>query len=319
LKKNEVFLAVDKRLKNIIPRKCHHYFSPLRKRISPHFVRTLSGIWCVTWQCNFACPYCWQRQDPQTYRVKNDISCEQWLNIWEKISERFDDIRIGITGGEPFLYGDFIRLLTELPDNISYEITSNLSLLNVEEFLSYEKLRKHCLGIACSFHPSNPSNSTDYMDVFFDKARKLSVLTYTKIIFVPADSDLRFYEALRNFCDENRIVLQVKKNIVPPERKDDEPREERITSGESASEGIPVNESYMHEEVSCSSGFSHLALLPNADVWPCYTKAALKEDYIGNLLSEEFSFNTGYMDCSFYPSCWGVDYHSVDVLKKKKS
>ena len=317
MKKGEIFLAIDKCLKNVIPNKCHHFLTPLKKKISPYFARTLSGIWCVTWQCNFACPYCWQLEDPQTYRMNTTISYGEWLDIWKKISQHFDDITIGITGGEPFLVKDFIKLLTELPDNIRYDITSNLSLINVEEFLSFEKIRKRCLGIACSFHPSNASNSKDYIHAFFEKVKKLTALPGTKVNFVPAASNLEFYEILKAFCHKNGIPLHSKKHIVLSKPLDDPLGGEKFVNDISLSDARIGNRSNMGENVSCSAGLSHLALFPNADVWPCYTKGALKEDYIGNLLSEEFKFNTEHMNCSFYPSCWGVDYHNVNIVRKK--
>jgi organic radical activating enzyme len=317
LKKSQLFLALDKCFKNIIPLKCHHFLTPLKKKIAPYFAKTLSSIWCVTWQCNFACPYCWQLEEPQTYKSNNVISYREWLDVWKSISQHFDVITISITGGEPFLFKDFIKLLTELPDNITYDITSNLSLLNAEEFLSHEKIRKHCSGISCSFHPSNASNSKNYTDTFFEKVRKLTVLPSTKVNFVPAVLNLRFYETLNEFCRKNRIALHVKKPIVLKNPIDNVPEEEGIANGIDSSDSRLFNKSNMHEKVSCSAGLSHLALFPNADVWPCYTKAALGENYLGNLLSGEFKFNTEYMDCSYYPSCWRVDYHNVNIARKK--
>ena len=317
MKKKNIFLALDKRLKNIIPLKFHHLLAPLKKKVSPHFVRTLSGIWCVTWQCNFACPYCWQLEDPQTYRINNTISYSEWIDVWKSISQHFDVITIGITGGEPFLFTNFIKLLTELPDNMRYDITSNLSLIDVNEFLSHEKIRNCCSGIACSFHPSSAVDSETYINTFFEKVRKLAVLSGTKVNFVPAASNLKFYETLKEFCHRNRISLHVKKHIVITKPSDNAPAEEMIMNDISSSDSELVSRSDMRETVSCNAGLSHLAVFPNADAWPCYTKAALRENYLGNLLSGEFKLNTGHMRCSHYPSCWRVDYHNINILRTK--
>jgi len=317
VKKSDIFLALDRCLKNGIPHKYHHFLTPVRKKIAPYFAKRLSSIWCVTWQCNFACPYCWQLEDPHAYRINNTIAYDEWLHVWKGISQQFAEITIAITGGEPFLFKDFIKLLAGLPDNTRYDVTSNLSLVDVNEFLSHEKIRRQCSGISCSFHPSNASNSANYIDVFFEKVQKLTVLPGTKVNFVPAASNLKFYKTLKEFCDTKRIPLHVKKHIVLNKPLDYAEEEERIAHDIKSSGSSLVDKANMRDSVSCCAGFSHLALSPNADVWPCYTKAALREDYLGNALSKEFRANARYRNCSFYPSCWAVDYHNVRVTKKK--
>jgi hypothetical protein len=144
------------------------------------------------------------------------------------------------------------------------------------------------------------------------------VLSGTKVNFVPVASNLEFYKTANEFCDEHGIGLHVKKHIVLRKPLINAHEEKSIADDMSSSDTRVAAKLDTHEEVSCSAGLSHLALLPNADVWPCYTKAALQEDRLGNLLTEEFTFNTEHMNCSIYPSCWGVDYHNVHVVRKKK-
>ena len=65
-----------------------------------------------------------------------------------------------------FIYTDFLELLQELPSNMIYDITSNLSF-NVERFLKIAS--KRCTGVVCSYHPANITNNLSYTDNFIQK------------------------------------------------------------------------------------------------------------------------------------------------------
>ena len=302
---------IEKFSKLLIPKKLHPLFTPLKEKIySISHIRKLTCIWFITWECNFACPYCWQREEPKLYRKKFGINASDWLKAWEQVSKDFDEIIIGISGGEPFIIKDFIPMLSKLPDNIKYDITSNLSF-DCDEFLSFEKIRRNCSGIICPFHPSNPTNKKDYIKEFFLKVKKLSILPNTRINFVAAPHNLKFYELIRDWCEKNNIPLHVDRYTSLKEgiKFSDKEKElaEKIISSDRKNTYLPK------KSVLCSAGHSHITLFPNGDVWPCLKKAENKENKLGNFLSDNFILNKNWIKCNYYPLCAGCDYDNIHI------
>lgn len=103
--KRKLMYFSEKTMKRIIPERFHPLFTPLKKAISK---KRLTGIWFITWQCNFKCPYCWQREEPELYRKPKFITSEGWITFWNKLSNQFDEIVLEISGGEPFFLRDLL-------------------------------------------------------------------------------------------------------------------------------------------------------------------------------------------------------------------
>jgi len=308
--------SIDKSLKQIIPKSFHKYFTPFKKSLLKFSsFKKLTGIWFITWQCNFKCPYCWQWEEPKVYRKKYNISAKDWLIGWEKLSNQFDEIVLGISGGEPFAVDGFIEMLNDFPDNIKYDITSNLSF-NCDEFLSYDKILRNCSGVVCSFHPSNPSNSDNYINEFFKKVNKLSILPNTRVNFVAAPPNLKYYPIIKDFCEKHKIPLHVDR-YVPLKRGGLEFTEQERKLAESIfSENRKMqNINKKTHKVLCSAGEFHIVVFPDGNVWPCLKKAELKEDMVGNLFSANFKLNEKWLECSYYPLCAGCDFDNVKIKK----
>jgi len=306
----KMYASVEAISKAIIPLKFHFLFRRLKRRLMPDDYKKLTCVWFTTWVCNFRCPYCWQLEEPGTYRKRYDFSPEDWLNVWKRISSDFDEIVIGISGGEPFLTKGFMPMLNSLPGNIKYEITSNLSF-DIDMFLSFENIKKHCLGVVCSFHPSASSGQGNYMAGFFAKVRKLKALRYTRVNFVAAPTNLKFYDAVKSFCDENNIGLHVDRYVFLGKGM-------QFTAAESEfAETIIANDRKQSlggkRTVLCNGGNEHIALLPDGSMYPCLRKAELREDLVGNVFSAGVHLNNKWLQCSYYPSCRGCDWDNINV------
>lgn len=311
MKTKNIYMFVEKISETIIPLKCRPFLRPFKQKMMPADYKKLSCTWFVTWSCNFHCPYCWQLEEPGVYREKYNFISEDWLSAWKRISKDFDGVVIGVSGGEPFLLKGFIPLLNSLPENIRYEITSNLSF-NVDDFLSFENIRKRCLGVVCSFHPSNLERNGNYIECFFDKVKKLTALRYTRVNFVAAPSNLKFYDRIRDFCDENRIGLHVDRYVSLREgmlftAEESEFAEKIIASDRKQSLG-------RKQVVLCSGGNTHIALLPDGSIYPCLKKAELREDLVGNIFHARVHLNDKWLQCSYYPSCRGCDWDNISVM-----
>lgn len=314
MKTARFFKKLEALSKNIIPTRFHPLLTPAKNLLMPKHYNRLTGIWFITWTCNFKCPYCWQREEPETYRRKYDITAKDWLEAWQRVAGDFDEIVLGISGGEPFSVRDFMEMLEKLPDNIHYDITSNLSF-DVDRFLAINKVRKKCSGIVCSFHPTSFEDPSSYIDKFFKKVLKLRLLPHTRINFVAAPPNLKYYEQIKDFTDHNKIPLHVDKYSPLKEGIPftDEERsfEEQIVSADRTKKNIAIN-----QPVLCNGGVSHLTLLPDGSAFPCLKKGELGENLVGSFASPEFHFNKTWLRCSYYPHCAGCD---LDNIKVKKS
>jgi molybdenum cofactor biosynthesis enzyme MoaA len=73
-------------------------------------------------ECNYNCSYC----KPLSYKT-TFLCYEKWIDIWQDIYERYGSCHIHISGGEPFIYPDFFKLISELIKMHTLEFSTNLS------------------------------------------------------------------------------------------------------------------------------------------------------------------------------------------------
>lgn len=77
----------------------------------------------MTKNCNFQCSYCYFPHE--NVKITNPISAETLLNFLDKDD---DSWLVNMTGGEPFIYPDFIDLCEKITQNHYLGIDTNLSL-----------------------------------------------------------------------------------------------------------------------------------------------------------------------------------------------
>jgi len=78
--------------------------------------RKLTFQWHITERCNLRCTHCYQ----ESYGGA-ELNFEQWLDVLKQLEELLDDwgtksatlhrAHVNVTGGEPFVHPDFLRLL----------------------------------------------------------------------------------------------------------------------------------------------------------------------------------------------------------------
>jgi radical SAM protein with 4Fe4S-binding SPASM domain len=95
--------------------------------------RKLIFQWHITERCNLRCAHCYQ----ESYGGA-ELNFEQWLGVLRQLEDLLDDwaeksgtshrAHINVTGGEPFVHPDFVRLLEVFHakrDRLSFAILSN--------------------------------------------------------------------------------------------------------------------------------------------------------------------------------------------------
>lgn len=111
--------------------------------------RSLTFQWHITERCNLRCTHCYQ----ESYGGA-ELAFEQWLAVINQLEAILDDwsrttatparAHINVTGGEPFVHPDFLRLLEVFhakQDRLSFAILSNGCFIDAELAQRLAKLR----------------------------------------------------------------------------------------------------------------------------------------------------------------------------------
>lgn len=83
-------------------------------------------MWNMTRQCNFRCAYCYYPHTPPP--VRDALDSREFLRFLERTDKEW---LVGMTGGEPLLYPDFVPLCRTLAETHRISIDTNLSLSKV--------------------------------------------------------------------------------------------------------------------------------------------------------------------------------------------
>lgn len=159
-----------------------------RSAIAPHRVFL---TWDIHYGCNYQCSYCntpkpW---DPPGKWDKNRDKIvyphtDKLLEIWQDIYNKYGSCEIHITGGEPFVYPSFLKLIHFLSTIHTLEIITNLST-DVNEIIN--NVAPDRVRIGTTFHP-------DFIDLdeFLGKhlvLRKNGFETWANYVVYPPQMD----------------------------------------------------------------------------------------------------------------------------------
>jgi len=161
--------------------------------------------WNIHYACNYRCPYCFFDGKWAEYRKRNVYrSVNEWLKIWQKVFDNYGRCYMLITGGEPFMYPDFIELIEKIskihfPINISTNASGDLNAFTAR--IDPEKV-----SLSVSFQPY-----FDTIDPFLKKVNFLRQRGFEGCInFVayPAYmNDIEYYkERFRAIKQELKVI-----------------------------------------------------------------------------------------------------------------
>ncbi|MCX5796140.1 MAG: radical SAM protein [Elusimicrobia bacterium] len=108
--------------------------------------------WNMHWRCNYRCAYCFFAGRWEEYgRRFIAKSTAEWLACWRRILDRYGRAAVNITGGEPFVFPDFVALVCGLSQlHWPVNISTNASIL-LDEFIAAADPKK--VSVSVSFHP----------------------------------------------------------------------------------------------------------------------------------------------------------------------
>ena len=108
--------------------------------------------WNMLYTCNYRCPHCIFEGKWEEYGKRNRyVPVPEMMGIWNNIFKDHGRAEIVISGGEPFLYPDFIELIRELskvhyPINISTNSSGDLKRFT-------ERIDPERVSLTLSFQP----------------------------------------------------------------------------------------------------------------------------------------------------------------------
>jgi organic radical activating enzyme len=127
--------------------------------------------WFMTRACNFRCEYCFNGNgsSKEDYFDRNKYSPQHIAQSFDRIGRK---LRIFMTGGEPFLFPNFIEICGLLTRNYRIGMNTNLSTANVREFASSIDPAK-VLAIQASLHIIEREKIPDGLALFIERVKIL--------------------------------------------------------------------------------------------------------------------------------------------------
>lgn len=157
----------------------------------------ISFNWDIHWLCNYRCPYCWFYGKWDDLKRENlNLGTEELIKFWQNIYDRYGAVKIAITGGEPFIYPDFVSLISQLVKLHKLEVVTNLSV-DITSFLIEDSLEN--LEIRPSFHPGF-ADFESFVRQFLLLRKKKPQQEVSIVAWPPYIEKLKFYQ--RKFSDQ---------------------------------------------------------------------------------------------------------------------
>jgi len=160
-------------------------------------------VWDIHYKCNYRCPYCWFENDFKSRHLKvKDISTKEWIKRWNYVYDRYGAVHIEITGGEPFIYNDFVYLLKGISRFHTVRVTTNLSI-DIDNIIS--EINPERVKVISSFHPTFAK-----LDIFLKKVLVLKEGGYgDTVIYVAYPPQFNLIDAYRKRFEDSGIIFSV--------------------------------------------------------------------------------------------------------------
>jgi len=269
--------------------------------------------WFITDKCNFDCEYCnteTKKQSPNTILTPKEI-----FKLFEKTKKNW---LILMTGGEPFLYPNFVEVCQKLTKNHHLTITTNLTHKSICEFADKINPIK-ILCISASYHRDelikNNLQKNFIENCLYLKEKGFCILV--NFVAYPSNipqinEDIQMFEKLDLEC----IVYGYRgkfNNKLYPNNYTKEELSFISKNSLDETEIMIVENDFKFKGHFCEAGSKYFVVKSNGDIQSCFTIA----DKIGNLFNGDLTLNSKSKIC---PSeiCDDYYYGRAAVLKKAK-
>ncbi|MFA5856480.1 MAG: radical SAM protein [Candidatus Pacearchaeota archaeon] len=161
--------------------------------------------WEINNVCNFKCPYCNWIEDNKNIKPYDKNNLEKVMKFFNSLDESI----ITISGGEPFLYPNFIELIEKLSKKHLISIFTNLSSEKIEEFSKKIPI-KRVSNIRASMHLTE-LNHLNYKKRFIENFKILKNKGFNinaSVVMWPPIFP-KFKKIYNEFAKENIFLIPV--------------------------------------------------------------------------------------------------------------
>ena len=163
--------------------------------------------WNISYDCNYRCSYCFFEGKWEDYRKRNIyLSVDDWMKHWNRIREKYGEIFLVITGGEPLIYPNFVELIKRLSKICAHINVSTNSSMNLLKFIKETDPEK--VSISLSFQ-----REFDSLEAFIEKVKLVRKHNFQGCLNLVAYPP--FLERLEN--DKKKLMLETQEEfkIIP--------------------------------------------------------------------------------------------------------
>lgn len=260
---------------------------------------TLEVDWHLTNRCNYFCEYC----HPQIRRVLNlrDLNERPPAEYAQAFGRLAECCHILMSGGEPFMFPDFIDLCRLLTRKHFISINTNLAHDDVRLFFD-TIVPDRVVGILAAIHVEERErlglDLRDFADKYIHGRANHFTVTAAYVLFPPllsrAETDIRQLRDMGVDRISGKVFKGVYENRRYPESYTDSERAiVRLLAGE-----YTMTESYLSGEMSfigqhCSAGVEGIKVNVTGEIQRC---ASVREP-LGNLFDSDFQLHHAPYPC----------------------
>lgn len=264
--------------------------------------------WLIHYKCNFRCPYCFFSNYWNEVEKKNvDISYIKWIHAYKKIYNKYGDIKVIITGGEPTLFKNFKSLIIELNKfaDVSFDTNLSINCKNLEDLVS--NIDNSKLFIGASFHPGFAKTDEFIKKMLILKKYNIN----SRVHFVTYPQNLSMMSEVKKICLDQDIRFvpipfrgQYKNKIYPVSFT----QEEKNLIYDITNDIKNIDKKWSNVQVEqvdsknklCRAGQMYARVDCDGTVYPCANdfKETGGRNILGNLLDEKFEMKKEPMVCS---------------------
>lgn len=248
--------------------------------------------WNIHWVCNYRCPYCWHYGKWAILKGQCDyIRLEELMKFWEDIYLAYDKVKIVITGGEPFIYPNFVQLIKELSQFHKIQILTNLSE-GIDTLINNKIAFLKNIEIVPSFHPLFADFDSFVRGVLGLKEKGLT----KEVLYLAWPPQINFFEFYRKKFLKYRISISAQpffgecRGIRYPEGYTDEEKKAILPYFRSLDREPLQTKSINTKGKACAAGHRYAVIFPSGKILRCRGRDSSRKDrlIIGNLLDEDF-------------------------------
>lgn len=272
----------------------------------------ISFTWDIHYACNYRCSYCFfSGQWHEVSKKDRYPGIKKWLDIWSRIYEKYGKCHIHISGGEPFMYPDFLVLISSLGKIHSLEFDTNLSF-NVETFLAMLGSIKTTFN--ASYHPKF-SNFDSFLEKVVMLKKNGHLVSINYVGYVPFLGLIKQYQ---DKCIKNNVDFRVvpfrgfyEGKMYPPAYTKSERELMRVSTKDDCTEVMEnwydskslFNAKEVNYERVCYLGHIYAKIHSDGTAYRCCI--AQEEGKLGNLIDGTFSLWDEPRLCKYDRcSCW---------------